>query len=79
MLLKLAQAYAEAQGKTILDHKIYGDEIVFILSTGQKYRMDEEKLIAETASAQSAGGVPPASHEREVPPPAPTKKKGKVK
>lgn len=44
MLEKLAEQYAKLSKTKILDSKIYGNEIVFVLQSGPKLRMTEDQL-----------------------------------
>lgn len=70
-MLDLAKKYAKLMKATILDHKIYGDEIVFVLSTGPKLRFTKEQLESEIEKH-----TPTEQAEKPVKPKAEKPKKG---
>lgn len=51
-MFKLAEQYASLLGTHILDHKIYDDEIVFILASGKKLRFNESQLKKEISALE---------------------------
>jgi hypothetical protein len=44
MLLKLAKEFAEFLQTEIIGHRIEGNEIIFVLGKGGKFRMTEKQL-----------------------------------
>lgn len=54
ILFEIAKKYARLKKTKILDHKIYGDEIVFVLVTGPKLRMTQAELESEIKTIERA-------------------------